>query len=229
MAWPSHRWPCSSAFFTKNVQCEATQQCQIHQFDVCNVVLWARPMLNWQQKVSTLFQTMCSFWLEPSKAHHQRERARCKRMLWLGPDVQMWSVGDVPHVSMACMISALTAYTQAWTARATRWLGPEAATDADDTLRHLLMEAVTHDSTHSSSRFSSTLLLLTRLLGCLWNLHNSAAHRSPTDSRRCATRSPPFFNQTCRSTPWPVGFCWVFSRPRETTSVVLFTALGHLA
>ena len=30
-------------------------------------------------------------------------------------------------------------------------------------------------------------------------------------------------------TPWPIGFCWVFSRPRETASVLLFTTLGDFA
>ena len=210
MTWPSHRWPCSSAFFTNNVQCEATQQCQIPQFDVCNVALLTRPNVEMTPKSQHLVPRQCApSGSNPSKAHHQRERARCKRMLWLGPDVQMWSVGDVPHVSMACMITALTAYTQAWTAPATRWLDPEAATDADDTLRHFLMEAVTglpYYSIHRSGRFLSTLLPLARLLGCRWNLHNFAAHLPPTDSRRSATRSPPLFNQTCRSTPWPIVF-----------------------
>ena len=70
------------------------------------------------------------------------------------------------------------------------------------------------------------LLPLARLLGCRWNLHNSAAHLPPTDSRRSASR----FSTVLQSdlSFHSLTFRFLFSRPRETASVLLFTTLGPL-
>ena len=220
MTWPSLRWPCSSAFFTNNVQCEATQQCQIHQFDVCNVVLWVRPMLNWQQRVSTLFKDNVLL----------LTRTRRKLIIWENAqDANKYhDLGQASRCDLVMMY--LTSAWHAWSPSS-----PLA----------LKLQQLDRLGDRDPRRQQTLMIRFAIFWGRRWRVFRSARSTAQVDSYESFFHSLAFldavgtyiillriFHQLIRDdaqvvlhhsstrlvvTPWPIGFCWVFSPPIHDT------------